>query len=162
MIFDTYVKEAEGDDVDAITASADPNTEDGLEAIAKEVEANMMTAAMESMTWFEDGEEVQKAYVESAGVQSLIEAGKMSKKTYMILSKNDDLTRRAHLASLVLARNAKDPLFNQLALNRVKERKLRSTIFNKYKTKAMVVAKRSQKVHIKNTKATKAPVIKFN
>ena len=121
-----------------------------------------MTAAMESMTWFEGGEDAQKAYVESAGVQALMEAGKMSKKTYMILSKNDDLTRRAHLASLVLARNAKDPQFNTLCNLRVKQKQLRTSIFNKYKTKAMMIAKRSQKVHLKNAKNTKVPVVKFN
>lgn len=162
MIFDTYIKESEGDDLDALTASANPDTEDGMDAIAKEVEANMMTAAMESMTWFDGGEEAQKAYTESAEVQALMESGKMSRKTYMILSKNDDLTRRAHLASLVLARNSKDPLFNQLALNRQKEKKLRLSIFTKYKTKAMMIAKRSQKVHLKNAKNTKVPVVRFN
>lgn len=162
MIFDTYVKEAEGDDLDALTASANPDTEDGIEAIAREVEANMMTAAMESMTWFEGGEAAQKAYVESAGVQALMEAGKMSKKTYMILSKNDDLTRRAHLASLVLARNAKDPQFNTLCNLRIKQKQIRQNLFNKYKTKAMMIAKRSQKVHLKNAANTKVPVVKFN
>ena len=68
------------------------------------------------------------------------------------MNKNDDFTRRAHLASLILARNAKDPLFNKLALNRVKERQLRAAIFKKYETKARAVAKKSQAQHIKTMK----------
>lgn len=87
----------------------------------------------------------------------------MSKKTFVRLNKNDDFTRRAHLASLILARNAKDPLFNKLALNRVKERQLRAAIFKKYETKARNVAKKSQIQHIKAMKKMPAlPTIKMN
>jgi hypothetical protein len=151
MIFGNVLKEdAEINDVDLLTA--DPETEEGIEAIAGEVESNMQVAALENVTYFEGGEDSQKAFVESAEVQALVEARKMSKKTFVRLNKNDDFTRRAHLASLILARNAKDPLFNKLAQNRVRERDLRRQIFKKYESKAKIVAKKSQAQHIKNMK----------
>lgn len=149
MLFGSVIKEntEEIQDIDILTA--DPETEEGMEAIAREIEANMQAAALESVTYFEGGEEAQKSFTESAEVQALVEARKMSKKTFVRLNKNDDFTRRAHLASLILARNAKDPLFNKLALNRVKERQLRAAIFKKYESKAKLVAKKSQTQHIK-------------
>lgn len=162
MLFNNYIKEDSEsvNDVDILTGEADPDTEEGMEAIAAEVETNMQAAALESMTYFEGGEDAQKSFMESTEVQAMVEAQKMSKKTFVRLNKNDDLTRRAHLASLILARNAKDPLFKQLALNRVKERKLRNMIFDKYKNKATLVAKKSQRQHIKT--APKLPPIRFN
>ena len=163
MIFGKVIKE-ETTEVDADDiVLADPETEEGLEAIANEVENNMQVAALESVTYFEGGEDAQKAFTESAEVQALVEARKMSKRTFVRLNKNDDYTRRAHLASLILARNANDPLFKKLALNRVNERKLRNLIFKKYETKAKVVAKKSQAKHIKNMKKMPAlPKINFN
>ena len=162
MIFGNIVKEeAEIKDIDLVCA--DPETEEGMDAIAAEVEGNMQAAALESVTYFEGGEEAQKAFTESTEVQALVEARKMSKKTFVRLNKGDDFTRRAHLASLILARNAKDPLFNKLALNRVKERQLRSMIFKKYESKAKIVAKKSQLQHIKAMKKMPAlPKINFN
>ena len=162
MIFGNIVKEeAEIKDIDLVCA--DPDTEEGMDAIAAEVEGNMQAAALESVTYFEGGDEAQKAFTESAEVQALVEARKMSKKTFVRLNKSDDFTRRAHLASLILARNAKDPLFNKLALNRVKERQLRSMIFKKYESKAKIVAKKSQVQHIKAMKKMPAlPKINFN
>lgn len=150
MIFGKVLNEetTELNDIDLV--SADPETEEGMEAIAAEVETNMQAAALESVTYFEGGEDAQKSFVESAEVQALVEARKMSKKTFVRLNKNDDHTRRAHLASLILARNAKDPLFNKLALNRVKERQLRSMIFKKYESKSRIIARKSQAKHIKN------------
>jgi len=149
-------------DIDIAANIADPETEEGMDAIAAEVDANMQAAALESVTYFDGGENAQKSFVESAEVQALVEARKMSKKTFVRLNKNDDFTRRAHLASLILARNAKDPLFNKLALNRVRERDLRSRIFKKYETKAKMVAKKSQVQHIKNMKKMPAlPKITF-
>jgi hypothetical protein len=164
MLFNnTFIKESSDqqsvNDIDILSGEANPETEEGMEAIAQEVETNMQTAALESMTYFSGGEDAQKAYMESAEVQALVEAKRMVKKTFVRLNKNDDMTRRAHLASLILARNNKDPLFNKLALNRVKERKLRNAIFTKYKNKAEIIARKSQKQHIKNSKTL--PIIRF-
>lgn len=161
MLFNNYIKEeADINDVDILAGEADPETEEGMDAIAAEVENNMQASALESMTYFTNGEEVRKSFIESTEVQALVEAKKMSKKTFVRLNKNDDLTRRENLASLILARNAKDPLFTKLALNRKNERKLRNAIFTKYGNKARIIAKRSQQTHIKNSKTL--PPIRFN
>ena len=165
MLFGNVLQENDANvinDIDLAANMADPETEEGIEAMAAEVENNMQAAALESVTYFDGGEDAQKAFVESADVQALVEARKMSKKTFVRLNKNDDLTRRAHLASLILARNAKDPLFNKLALNRVKERQLRNMIFKKYEAKARLVAKKSQVNHIKVMKKMPAlPKVTF-
>lgn len=152
MLFGNVIKEAEEiNDVDLLNG-VEPGSQAEEDAAAIEVEKNMLIAATESVTFFEGGEEAQKSFMESAEVQTLVEARKMSKKTFVRLNKNDDFTRRAHLASLILARNAKDPLFSKLALNRVNERKLRNAIFKKYETKAKSIAKKSQAQHVKNMK----------
>ena len=165
MIFGNVVHENDANvvnDIDLAANIADPETEEGMDTIAAEVENNMQAAALESVNYFEGGEEAQKSFIESAEVQALVEARKMSKKTFVRLNKNDDFLRRAHLASLILARNNKDPLFNKLALNRVKERQLRNAIFKKYESKAKLVAKKSQIQHIKAMKKMPAlPKITF-
>lgn len=159
MIFGREFEEGtQINDVDTLTGNVDSDSAEGVEAIADEVENNMQATALESMTYFDGGEEAQKDLIESSDV--LVEAQRVSRRTFVRLGKNDDLTRRAHLASLVIARNAKDPLFNKLAKNRVMERKLRNAIFKKYQSKAIRVAKVSQKKHIKTAK--NLPPIRFN
>lgn len=162
MLFGNVIKEAdEINDIDLLNG-VEPGSQAEEDAAAMEVEKNMLIAATENVTFFEGGEEAQKSFVESTEVQALVEARKMSKKTFVRLNKNDDFTRRAHLASLILARNAGDPLFKKLALNRVNERKLRSAIFKKYEAKARNIAKKSQAQHVKNMKKMPAmPKINF-
>ena len=150
------------DDVD-LAIEKDPDTEEGLDGIANDVENLMMQTAMESASYFDGGEQAVKTFTESTEVKALVEGRKLSKKTFVRLGKNDDLKRRAHLASIIIAKEKKDPLFKALALNRVKERKLRNAIFTKYGNKAMMVAKRSQKQHIKiMSKMPALPAIRMN
>lgn len=80
----------------------------------------------------------------------LVEAGKMRKKTLVRLGKNDDLNRRETMACLTLAKRAKDPLWDKLALNRVKEKELLGKIKKKYGSKGSKLAKAGQKDYIKN------------
>lgn len=140
--------EMDNDIVDAVV-SRDPDTPEGVENIANDVENLMQQQALESVSYFENGEAALKNFCESAEVQALVEARKMSKKTFVRLGKNDDLTRRTHLACLLLAKEHNDSLFKALALNRVKERKIRNAIFTKYGSKAKIIALKSQKTHIK-------------
>lgn len=150
--------EVEGNDVDMVVK--DPETQEGLESIADEIETNMQQSALESMTYFENGEEVLKEFCASEEAQALLEARKMSKKTFVRLGKNDDLTRRTNMACLILAREKKDPLFNKLALNRVKEKQIRNAIYKKYQNMAKRLAMLSQKKHIQAMK--QMPSINFN
>lgn len=162
MLFGKVIKEDAIDAEEMILNGVDADTEEGEEAIAAEVEANRQVEALSNVGYFDGGEVARESFIESAEVQALVEARKMSKKTFVRLNKNDDFTRRAHLASLILARNAKDPLFNKLAINRVNERKLRSDIFKKYEAKARSIAKKSQAQHIKNMKKMPSmPKIQF-
>lgn len=154
MLFGNVIKENTEPTVeDLVFADVEGMSSDDAENLAAaEINKVLGESALENITFFEGGEEVQKSFIESAEVQALVEARKMSKKTFVRLNKNDDFTRRAHLASLILARNAGDPLFKKLAINRVNERKLRGMIFKKYEAKAKVVAKKSQAQHIKTMK----------
>ena len=164
MLLNSYYEDATLNDDDAVTAvvDKDPDTEQGMENIAADVEALMRQAALEAVTYFENGEAALKQFTESAEVVALVEARKMSKKTFIRLGKNDDLTRRTHLACLILAKENNDALFKALALNRVKERKLRNAIFKKYQNKGKIVAMKSQKQHIKDMRKMPAmPVIRM-
>ena len=146
-------------DVDGLQ-NKDPETSEGVDNIAAEIEDNMQGSALEAMSYFEGGEAYIKECCQPETANALLEARKMSKRTLVRLGKNDDLTRRINMGCLILAREKKDPLFNKLALNRVKERDLRKKIFKKYHNQAKRIALISQRKHIKDMK--KLPAINFN
>lgn len=163
MLFNQQLHEAEEkDDLDMLVEH-DPDSAEGIDDMAEEVEQHMTAAALEAVSYFEGGEEAVRNFTESAAVQALVEARKIPKKTFVRLNKNDDLQRRSNLACLVLAKRHKDPLWTKLSLNRVKERKLRNAIYAKYRNKANVIAKKSQMKHVKDSKKLPAlPKITFN
>lgn len=167
MIFNSLLESKDAtvtdmmDDVAGI--NQDPTTPEGEDNIAAEVEMNIQAAALEAVTYFDGGEQYIKEFCQSDEAQVLVEARKMSKKTFVRLGKNDDLTRRTNMACLIIAREKKDPLFNKLALNRIKERQLRQAIFKKYGNLATRIAKKSQMKHIKDMKKMAAlPKITMN
>ena len=107
-------------------------------------------------------EQIQE-FCNSPEAEQMVQEGTMRKKTLVRLSKKDDMSRRRTMAAFSIAREKKDPLFNKLALNRVKERQLRQQIFKKYGHMADRIAKKSQVKHIKDMKKMKAlPKIQFN
>lgn len=81
--------------------------------------------------------------------EALVEAGKLRKKTLVRLSKKDDLSRRQKLVALNLAKENNDPLWDKLALNRVKERELLAKIVAKYGHKSQKIAVKAQKDFLK-------------
>lgn len=95
-------------------------------------------------------DEDRKAFLESELCQQLLEAGKMRKNTIVFLSGKDDLARRTKLSAMAIAKQKKDPLFEKLRLNRIKERELLGQIVKKYGHQGERVAKKSQKDWIKN------------
>lgn len=95
-------------------------------------------------------EEQLKMFLESDLCKSLQEAGKFRKKTIVRLSKQADFDRRVKLAAMALAKEAGDPLFDKLALNRVRERELLGRIMQKYGQRALRIARDSQKDYIKH------------
>lgn len=92
-------------------------------------------------------------FCEPGGVgEALVEAKVLGKRTLVRLSKADDLDRRTTLAAMAMAKEKKDPLFDKLALNRVKEKELLSKIKAKYGTRSLKAAKEGQKAYIKTMK----------
>lgn len=164
MFYDNFINE--GADVEA-------KEDDGIlgvnvgeksdDDIAREVEANMQQAALENVCFFENGEEALKEFATSEAAQAMLEARKMSKRTFVRLGQNDDLTRRTNMTCLILAREKKDPLFDKLAANRIKEREIRGAIYKKYGHIAGRIAVLSQKKHIKDMRKMKSlPAIRTN
>ena len=158
MFFDDYLKEdaeEEINDVDSLLPQ-DVDTDAGLEKIADQVEDAVQHQALENADYFDGGEEAVQSFFESAEVEAMLEAFPFGlgakKRTIVSMSKKDDLKRRARLASLIIAREKKDPLFDKLAANRVRERALRKAIFQKYEKSAYKVARVSQKKHIAEKK----------
>lgn len=94
-------------------------------------------------------------YIRSKEAKTLLETGAITKKTLVRLTKNDDLTRRITMASFQLAKENDDPLWNKLAINRMKERDLISKIVAKYGSKGTRAAKNGQKDYLKNNKGFK-------
>lgn len=89
------------------------------------------------------------AVTESASFQVLEEKGLIGRRTIVKLRADDDLTRRETMAAFQLAKEADDPLWSKLAMNRVKERDLIGQIQRKYGSRATRVAKQTQKEYIK-------------
>ena len=94
----------------------------------------------------------RKEFWESEQCQSMLEAGLIGRKTLVRLSKSDDMERRITMAAMQLAKDHNDPLWDKLAVNRVRERDLLSKITTKYGAKAQRVAKMGQKEYLKHNK----------
>jgi hypothetical protein len=95
-------------------------------------------------------DEEREEFLESELCESLLEAGKMRRNTIVFLSGKDDMARRTKMSVLALAKQRKDPLFEKLRINRVKERKILSQLMKKYGNKGKKIAKKSQKDWIRN------------
>ena len=165
MLFNNFLEAddiSKAEDVDGLQ-NKDPETEEGADNIAKEIETNIQTAALESLTYFDGGDQAIKEFCQSEEAQVLVESRKMSKKTFVRLGKNDDLQRRKNLSCLMLAKEHKDPLWSKWSIARIRERKLRNQIYQKYDNKATIVARKSQQQHIKNSRNLPAlPKITLN
>lgn len=157
MIFNAYVNEETTEETELDTLADDgkevnPDSAEGIAKVAQKVEDMMTASALEALTYFDGGQDAVKSFTESAEATALVEARRMSKRTFVRLSKNDDLERRKHLSCLLLAKEKKDPLWTKWAMFRNKERSIRKQIYTKYETKGAVVARKSQQQHIKNSK----------
>lgn len=129
-------------------------TEEQMQDVVDELKSIMLA---EDIAYGMSDDE-RKAFLESEEFEVLTESKKFKKKTLVRLNRQDDLTRRADQAAIVIAGQKKDRLFDLLALNRQKERKLRQLIFKKYKVQALKAAKTSQRDYIKD--ANKAKLMK--
>ena len=87
----------------------------------------------------------RKAYLESQELQDLCEAGIVGHRSITRLNKQDDFTRRLHLAALQKAKENGDANWEALRKNRIQERKLREAIFARYASAVRRDAQQAQK-----------------
>ena len=88
--------------------------------------------------------------------ETLVAEGKIPKKTIVRLSKKDDLTKRQKMIALNLAKENGDPLWEKLALIRVKDRELIAKIMAKYGNKSQKLAVKAQKDFLKGAHLPKS------
>lgn len=100
----------------------------------------------------------KEEFAKSERCARLMEAGLISKKTLVRLSKTDDLSRRRKMAAFQIAKERKDPLWNQLVKNRIKERQLIRAIMAKYATGADKAARVGQRSYLKSIGNKMAPI----
>ena len=163
-----FTEDSDSAGIDASPVDAlippDPDTAEGEDAMANQVELIMRTQAMESATFFEGGEDAIDIYNQWVNEQQMLHEGIISaaakNNNIVRLNTRDDLKRRTNLAALMLAKSRHDPLFNKLALNRVKERKLRAAIYKKYQRQAFKIARMSQRKHVVDAKKVPVPSFK--
>ena len=87
----------------------------------------------------------RRAYLESDELQMLVEAGVVGHRSITRLNKQDDFTRRLHLAALQKAKENGDADWEALRKNRVRERQLREKLFQRYESQVRRDAMQSQK-----------------
>lgn len=84
--------------------------------------------------------------------RALMEAGVLTKPTFIRLSKEDDEKRRIKLICYRLARNAKDPNYEKCMKYRALWKEYRQKIFDKYAAQATRLARIAQKDYIKKVR----------
>lgn len=97
--------------------------------------------------------EDRKAIVESEEAAILEAKGLIGRKTLIRLNKDDDVSRRTSAAAYQMARDNNDPLWAKLMLYMNKKNEYKDKILKKYNSKAIRVAKKSQKEFMKNPAA---------
>lgn len=97
-------------------------------------------------------DENREAFLNSAECKELVEAGLVSKKTLIRLSKADDVRRRRKMAAFQIAKEKNDPLWKALLKNRIRERALIKGIMAKYHSTAERNAKVAQRAYLKVAK----------
>lgn len=94
--------------------------------------------------------EEKSEFLQSEQCSLLEQRGLIGRKTKVYLSKNDDVERRAGMATILIAKDKNDPLFMQLSKVREKERDILHKLDNKYATQAITLAKSNQRTYLRN------------
>lgn len=93
-------------------------------------------------------EKIQE-FCQPGGVgEQLVQEGRLKNKTFVRLSKKDDLTRRTKMGALLLAKEKNDPLYKKLVINRAKKKELVAKIMQKYGHKGEKVARQAQSAYM--------------
>ena len=105
-------------------------------------------------------DELREEFFNSELPDAMMEAGIVSKKTLVRLSKKDDLSRRKKMVVLQMAKEANDPLYNQLIKLRKKERSIIGKLYMKYSNRATKTAVKGQKDYLKNNRLVSLNFVK--
>lgn len=130
------------------------NTDENIDFSINQESVNELTESFLYDTVSRMDDESRREFIQSEACSVLVEAGKFKKNTIVRLNKTDDLSRRTTMAAIQLAKENNDPLYEKLALNRVKERELLGKINSKYEHKASRLAKIAQTDFIKKLRGT--------
>ena len=134
--------------------------EDNINDVANDINAALAVEAFNSASFFPNGEEAVNEYLnyinnnEKINISEAIISAVAKNNNIIQLNARDDMKRRARLGCLILARNAKDPLFKKLSVLRTKERALRKALFKKYMKRAYAAATLSMRKHNADVKSS--------
>lgn len=107
-----------------------------------------------------NSDELREEFFNSELPDAMMEAGIVSKKTLVRLSKKDDLSRRKKMVVFQMAKEANDPLYHQLVKLRKKEREIIGKLYMKYSNRAAKTAVKSQRDYLKNNRLVSLNFIK--
>ena len=93
--------------------------------------------------------EERNAIVESEEAAVMEAKGMIGRKTLIRLNKNDDVNRRTSAAAYQMAKDKNDPDWQKLMFHMEKKNFFKDRILKKYNSKAIRVAKQSQKEYLK-------------
>ena len=133
------------DYTEGLEESADPydNADDGIQNINAVLEQYLSDIVVKMP------DALREQYLQSDEFKALCEAGAAGRKSIVKFNRNDDLTRRIHLAAIQKAREMGDADWEALRRNRLEEKKLLDRIYKKYAAKVKPDALKAQRRLIK-------------
>ena len=125
----------------SIYGSNNLNNNIELNESEREVLENLIVAELaETLT-----SEEFNAFLESDECETLMEAGRISKKTIMRLNKVDDLERRTSMAAIDLAKQSNNIAFKEYQKAMKKARIAKEKMLRQFGSKGKKIAKKAQK-----------------
>lgn len=124
------------------------NIENTIEESFKNENEIIEMLIVDEVTHLGDDEKIKEFCAPGGVGEELVSEGRLTKKTIVRLSKQDDFSRRRKMMAIRLAKENNDPLYDKLTLNRVKERDLLDKIMKKYGTKGGRLAQQAQKEYL--------------
>lgn len=127
----------------------DDNIESGSNInIPDENDSSIQEAAIEA--FFIDeisrmSDDERNEFFNSDGFQALYEAGVVNKRAIVALNKESEVTRRAMIIAIELAKKSGDSLYERLKKNREIEKRLLADIKKKYFPRAIPLAKKAMR-----------------
>lgn len=140
--------------------------ENNRELFLSETEEKEIMNVLFSECYIEDvsslPETQREEYITSDEAVILERAKLIQGKTRIRMSKMDDLTRRIGLASILIGKHKNDPLYVKFTKHKALAKLYKKKLINKNKSKALKLAKTSQKNYLKKTPLLNSLKNKFN